>query len=197
MKTNQPRTAPVGARRRLLKCATLTAAAALTAPLEAADKASRKLAKSPLAVGDILAFPSWEEDGRLLTADDLIIDAPPLLVYPQDRASGVTRERSRLNQILVMRFDPELLDDTLTSRAVDGILAYSGVCTHTACGVSEWEASQRHLVCPCHGSTFDPLKNGQRVSGPAPRGLPWIGLEQDKQHFVINSEFSAKAGART
>ena len=42
--------------------------------------------------------------------------------------------------------------------------AYSAVCTHEGCIVAY---KKGRLVCPCHGSIFDPANNARVVSGPA------------------------------
>ena len=55
-------------------------------------------------------------------------------------------------------------------------VAYSAVCTHQQCIVDYQKQSSR-LVCPCHGSIFDPSKNAQVVTGPAPRPLPEIPIK--------------------
>lgn len=44
--------------------------------------------------------------------------------------------------------------------------AVSPICTHQGCTV---DISGTHLICPCHGSTYD--RTGQVVRGPAPRSL--------------------------
>lgn len=48
----------------------------------------------------------------------------------------------------------------------DRFAVLSPVCTHRGCTV---EAQGEHLVCPCHGSTFD--RSGAVVRGPAERPL--------------------------
>lgn len=178
-------------RRRLL-CAAV--AAGLVAPLNgfAADADPSKAAAAP---GDVLAFASWEDEPRALTVNDVELDAAPLSVYPQDPVSGVTRENSRLNQILVLRLDPTSLDETTRARAVEGIVAYSAICTHAACAVSEWQAETRHLVCPCHSSAYDPAKAAARVSGPTVRALPALPLKRVGDQIVIAGPFSAALGA--
>ena len=39
--------------------------------------------------------------------------------------------------------------------SVDGIVAYSKICTHVGCPVGLYEQQTHHLLCPCHQSTFD------------------------------------------
>jgi len=49
----------------------------------------------------------------------------------------------------------------------------SRVCTHLGCDISPASKGllqADRLVCPCHGSTFL-VKDGSRVSGPAPNGV--------------------------
>jgi cytochrome b6-f complex iron-sulfur subunit len=53
-------------------------------------------------------------------------------------------------------------------------VAYSAVCTHQGCTVG-YEGEE--LVCPCHGSIFDPANGAQVVNGPASRPLPVIPVE--------------------
>ena len=180
-------------RRRLL-CAAV--AAGLAAPLSSLA-ADADPSKAAAAAGDVLAFASWEDQARTLSVNDVELDAAPLLVYPHDPVSGVTRENSRLNQILVLRLEPSTLDDTTRARAVDGIVAYSAICTHAACAVSEWQAETRHLVCPCHSSAYDPAKGAARVTGPTVRALPALPLKRVGDQIVIAGPFSAALGAPT
>ena len=47
--------------------------------------------------------------------------------------------------------------------------AFSAVCTHMGCVVSQ--ISDGTIDCPCHGSQFS-IKDGSVVGGPAPNPLP-------------------------
>ena len=47
--------------------------------------------------------------------------------------------------------------------------AFSAVCTHVGCIMSE--VANGTIDCPCHGSEFK-ITNGAVVTGPAPRPLP-------------------------
>ena len=53
-------------------------------------------------------------------------------------------------------------------------VAYSAVCTHRGCTVGYKDGK---LACPCHGSVFDPAKDGAVEAGPAPSPLPQIPVE--------------------
>jgi rieske iron-sulfur protein len=191
--TNGPaQTSCASAPRRRLLCAAMVAG--LSGPL-ASLAAESDPSKQPPAPGDQLAFASWEDDVRAVTPADIELDAAPLSVYPQDPTSGVTRENSRLNQILLLRLDPARLDEATRARAVDGLVAYSAICTHAACAVSEWAADKRHLVCPCHSSEYDPAKGAARVTGPTARPLPALPIKIVGDKIVIAGPFSAALGA--
>lgn len=53
-----------------------------------------------------------------------------------------------------------------------GYSAVSPICTHLGCTV---EIAGAHLVCPCHGSTYD--RAGQVLRGPASRALREFPVE--------------------
>jgi Rieske Fe-S protein len=148
----------------------------------------------PPQVGDLLATPSWDDQPRVITPADIKPDAAPLMVFPQDPASGTTREASRLNQILLVRLTPDKLDETTAAHAADGILAYAGTCTHTGCAVTEWNDKVLHFVCPCHLSEFDPARAALRVAGPAPRPLPALPLKIEAGKLLVAGPFTARVG---
>lgn len=56
------------------------------------------------------------------------------------------------------------------------LFAYSAVCTHQRCTVAYGQDTQK-LLCPCHGSVFDPADGAKVEAGPAPRPLPELPLE--------------------
>jgi|TARA_Y100000814_G_scaffold276794_1_gene237294 rieske iron-sulfur protein len=151
--------------------------------------------KHAVKVGDQLCLPSWEEDGRKVRPEDVLLNQPPLLVYPCEPESGVIKDRSRLNQILVARLEKNSLDKVTSENSADGVVAYSGLCTHTACAVSEWDESASVLVCPCHGSEFNPSQSGIRMNGPAPRSLPALPISLIDNSYVVTALFTSKVGS--
>jgi rieske iron-sulfur protein len=152
--------------------------------------------KIPPQTGDEIVFPSWESEDRIVLLDDVPIDGPPLLAYPRDPASKTPREKSRLNQILLVRFDPSELGAKTAALAVSGVVAYSGVCTHTGCSVTEWNVEARNFLCPCHASQFDPRQHAKIIGGPAPRPLPMLPLALEDNVLKVGGPFSAKVGAK-
>jgi ubiquinol-cytochrome c reductase iron-sulfur subunit len=68
---------------------------------------------------------------------------------------------------------------------VNGIVAYSKICTHVGCPISLNERTTHHLLCPCHQSTFDLADAGHVVFGPAGRPLPQLELEVDDEGYLV------------
>ena len=66
--------------------------------------------------------------------------------------------------------DPKTGDPGLVLQLTkDQFVAYDAVCPHAGCTVG-YSPGARLIVCPCHGSEFDP-STGSVVNPPAPRGL--------------------------
>lgn len=61
--------------------------------------------------------------------------------------------------------------------------AFSSVCPHQGCQVGS--VSAEAIVCPCHGSRFDP-KTGEVTAGPAEKGLPAkkVAVQGSKLHIT-------------
>ena len=70
----------------------------------------------------------------------------------------------------------------------EGFFAYSRVCTHAGCAVSQYEDETRRSLCPCHQSTFDLLRRRRPVAGPAARPLPQLPLAIDAGRLPRRAE---------
>lgn len=66
----------------------------------------------------------------------------------------------------------------------EDVVAYSTVCTHQGCTV-EYDAEDKILKCPCHGSSFDPADGAAVVTGPAERPLPSVPVVVDEDAGVL------------
>jgi len=62
--------------------------------------------------------------------------------------------------------------------------AVSRVCTHLGCRVN-YREHKGLIECPCHSSRF--RKNGERISGPATRGLAVFPVEIVREHGEIKT----------
>lgn len=68
-------------------------------------------------------------------------------------------------------------------RAKEGYFyALSAVCTHLGC-IANWKAEDGIVACPCHGSKFD--REGNVITGPAPRPLPRFAISLDDQGTLV------------
>jgi rieske iron-sulfur protein len=161
--------------------------------VEAAQSDPRRL---PPQAGDALVIIDDAGQASPLRASTLVTDASPLPAWPASADLAVTRDRSRLNQLLVLKLDPDSLDATARRHAHDGIVVYAGVCSHATCPVSEWKAETRRLVCPCHGSEYDAAAHARVVTGPATRALPMLSIEVRDDVLRVVKPFAGKPGAR-
>jgi thiosulfate dehydrogenase [quinone] large subunit len=67
----------------------------------------------------------------------------------------------------------------------DQVVAFSSTCTHEGCAVS-YEKSRELLVCPCHGATFDPVRDAAPTA-PATQPLPRINVSIDSTGRIVES----------
>lgn len=152
-------------------------------PARAQDDDPRS--QRPIA-GDRLVLADATDAPTPLRADDVAADATkPLVALPFDLASGIVRDASKLNRVLLVRLGAQ------------EIAAFSAICTHEACAISAWIPAEQRLLCPCHFSKFDVRDGGAVVEGPAPRGLPRLPLRVDEGDvLVVDGGFSAPPGVR-
>ncbi len=148
--------------------------------------------------GDLLVFSEGDKAGKLITAADVPAGGPPVHAWPKDPTTSVVRSASRLNEILIIRLDPAELDEKTRARAVDGIIAYSAICSHAGCPVTAWVKSdvgeKEVFKCMCHNSEFDPRGGAQVVFGPAPRRLAALPLELADGSLSVAGKFIGKVG---
>ena len=186
-------------RRRSLLLTALAAGAYLAAKPLAAEEDQPGSDERPQK-GDLLVYSDGEHEGGVIKPGDLQLDGPPLHAWPKDPKSSVIRKGSRLNEILLVRLDPGELDDASRSRSADGIIAYSLVCTHAGCPISEWVKSdvgdKNVLKCPCHNSEFNLREGGQVVFGPAPRRLAALPLAITDGSLTVAATFVGKVGGQ-
>jgi len=161
------------------------------AAAQAADAASRARPEP----GDRLVIAGAEDDRRPITQDDLTVGGPQLLAWAMQPGTGTVRSASRLNQVLLIRLDPKDLDPATLQRSANGIVAYSAVCTHQQCPVTEWKQEKAALHCACHGSEFDARNGAKVVGGPAPRPLAALPVRLEDGVVVVGGRFLGRVGA--
>jgi ubiquinol-cytochrome c reductase iron-sulfur subunit len=146
--------------------------------------------------GDELKTTSWKAGSRLVTDPG---DRP---IRPEDLEVGSVaqtlpelapgKDHHSLNDIakdavLLIRLRPEEfnLDAERLSWTYEGIIAFSKICSHMGCAVALYEQSTKHLLCPCHQSTFDVTRAAKVIFGPAARPLPQLAITVDEEGYLI------------
>lgn len=119
-----------------------------------------------------------------------LVNAEPEAMYPTEEngypeVSGheVLVWKSKA-AVIVVRMEPKDLSKETANWSVNGIVAYSKVCTHVGCPISLYERTTHHVLCPCHQSTFDLADKGKVVFGPAARALPQLELGVDDDGYL-------------
>jgi ubiquinol-cytochrome c reductase iron-sulfur subunit len=130
--------------------------------------------------------PEWIRVGQLVNAEpEIFYNGEP---YGEETIEGHEQliEKTKA-AIIVVRMQPDDITpaEGRENWGVDGILAYSKICTHVGCPISLWEQQTHHLLCPCHQSTFDLADNGKVIFGPAARALPQLPLAVDDEGYLI------------
>lgn len=144
--------------------------------------------------GDLLVFFDGEHEGAVVKPTDLKRDAPQELAWAFDPVKKIARDGSRLNMVVLMRFDPTTLGPTEAPRAAEGVVAYSAICTHQQCTVTDWLKTKQVMRCPCHQSEYDPRHGARVVGGPAPRSLPALPLKIADGALTVAAPFTSRVG---
>lgn len=130
-------------------------------------------------------------DGTYIKPDDIAVDGV-VTAFPDGHPGAAD------SPTLVIRTRPDQtfdLPDDRQAWIVDGIVAYSKLCTHVGCPVGLYQAGEGKLLCPCHQSTFNVLEGAKPVFGPAARSLPQLPLDVDGDGYLIaTDDFSGPVG---
>jgi rieske iron-sulfur protein len=176
-------------RRRVIQLAV----AGLVAPVSTLGSAQTK-ALGPQA-GELLVIEDTEGEPQPLKLNDIAV-GKPVLAFPYDAASKTVRDDTRLNKVLLIRFNDADLEGDNRARAAGGVLAFSAICTHQACDVKTWLPNDKSVVCFCHSSKFNVLDGASVMTGPAPRPLPTLPLKLDGTQLVVAGSFSSAPGGQ-
>jgi rieske iron-sulfur protein len=178
------------ARRGLLRAA-FGAGVGFSLPRGALARGDRPSSEEPPEPGDVFVFPLGDHQGETIAPRDIPLGGPQVPAWPMDPKTKLVRKGSPLNQVLLLRLDPHELDEDTAARSADGILAYSGLCTHAGCPVIGWVEDQgtRVLKCFCHQSEFDPRHGASVVFGPAPRQLAALPVEIVAGTLIVAGKF--------
>ncbi|CAB4876183.1 unannotated protein [freshwater metagenome] len=144
---------------------------------------------------DDLTKTSWKAGTRLVTdpgdrpirPEDLEVGAVAQTL--PELASGEKRTLNNIGKdaVLLIRLRPEEfnLDAERLSWTHEGIIAFSKICSHMGCAVALYEQQTKHLLCPCHQSTFDVTRAAKVIFGPAARPLPQLAITIDADGYLV------------
>ncbi len=144
-------------------------------------------------LGDRLRTTAWKDGSKLVRVDGTPVKASDLevdsivTVFPEGHTGPDDTFTMANSATVLIRVPPgelELPADRL-AEAPQGLIAFSKVCTHAGCPVALYRAAARQLFCPCHQSTFDVLRGGKRIFGPAVRPLEQLPLRIDPDGTVV------------
>ena len=166
-------------------------ATGIAVPMSALGQPPNRLRPQP---GDQLVFEEGPNQDALVRPELLELEKRPLSALARDPATQVLRDGSRLNRIMIMRIDPELMSARYQANVAEGVIAYSAVCTHTGCDVTNWDEGQLRMACPCHESQFDIYDGAKVVGGPAPRPLAMLPLEVVDGIVLVAGGFRGRVG---
>lgn len=147
----------------------------------------------PPQPGDHFVHMTGPRKGQPVLVEDISVGVTQTQAWPAD-ASGLVRNGRLLNIVILCRLEGDGISTETQAHMADGIVAYSGMCTHQGCPVNAWSTVKSAFVCSCHGSTYDPKNNAEVVAGPAPRSLPFLGLKSDNGMLVVTTGFSGRVG---
>jgi Rieske Fe-S protein len=168
--------------------------AVLTSPDSPASTTPDPATSAPPEENDRLVFAYGEREGSVVRPEDLTVGAEQTFAWAMQPGTGLVRNGTRLYQILLVRLDPASLAAASLARAVEGIVAYSGVCTHTGCDVTGWHADTRRFQCPCHESQFDPGDGARVIGGPALWPLAALPLTTIDGELAVAGPFEGRVG---
>lgn len=186
-------------RRALLTALAGCACLAAIEPASADDDEQPGASERPQKA-DLLVRAEGDKAGQVIKSDDLTLGGPPVRAWPQDPKTSVVRKGSRLNEVVLVKLDPNEFDDATRARAPDGIVCYSVICSHAGCPVTAWvkqeQGDKTVLKCMCHNSEYDPRQSAQVVFGPAPRRLAALPLTVADGAITVAAPFVGKVGAQ-
>jgi len=134
---------------------------------------------------------------RRIKASDLevgsVAQVMPEFANPKDRhLDDIAKDALLLIRLRPSEFN---LEPDRLAMTHEGIIAFSKICSHMGCAVALYEQTTKHLLCPCHQSTFDVTRAAKVIFGPAARPLPQLDITVDDEGYLIaRKPFSEPVG---
>lgn len=142
-----------------------------------------------------LSTTNWASGVRLVTdpggqpikGTDLEIGSVAQVLPQLPEGTERSLENIGKDAVLLIRIRPEEfnLNAERLSWTYNGIIAFSKICSHMGCAVALYEQQTKHLLCPCHQSTFDVTRAAKVIFGPAARPLPQLAIGVDSEGYLV------------
>ncbi|MBV9173731.1 MAG: ubiquinol-cytochrome c reductase iron-sulfur subunit [Chloroflexi bacterium] len=139
----------------------------------AAALKSLMVEKPLIATGDVLTYAdatTGGQPGQPFKAADLPVNGSVQL-FP------IGKNANQDNLVQLVRIAP--------GNAVAGLVAYSAICTHLGCAVNQKLNRDNLILCPCHGSMYDPASHAAVRRGPTDRALPELPIADGPNGTVV------------
>lgn len=156
-------------------------------------QSSKANERKPITAGDKLVYAMGPKKGQKITQESLKLDKGAL-AFPLGK-------EEHLNLIMIIHeMQAEFKPPTHLNWVLNGIVAYSAICTHMGCTVdwhpkSQTPAPYPHIFCPCHQSMYNIFEGAKVVSGPAPRPLPQLPIKFGaNDEIVADGDFDGPVG---
>ncbi|WP_171034219.1 QcrA and Rieske domain-containing protein [Lichenicoccus roseus] len=171
--------------------------AALAGSAAHADDGDDPNAVAPPKADDLLIQATGGDAGKPIGVDAFTTPNTLIQAWAKDPKTGVVRNLSRLNRILLVKIDPAGMDDATRARSVNGVVAYSDFCVHAGCWIETYHAQENVIICHCHSSLYDPRHGAEVTGGPAKGPLAALSLKLVDGHFVAAAPFVGHLGIIT
>ena len=127
-----------------------------------------------------------DPEGTAIRASDVTLGSV-FHVLPEgvESTEHPLNEKTKASVLLVRLDETKIKSQRQRDWGVDGIVAYSKICTHVGCPVGLYEQQTHHLLCPCHQSTFDMTDDCKVIFGPAKRPLPQLKISVDSEGYLV------------
>jgi ubiquinol-cytochrome c reductase iron-sulfur subunit len=154
----------------------------------------KQLEKTNWSAGTRLVL---DPSNRPVKPEDLEVGSVAQILPELPKGVERTLENIGTDAVLLIRIRPEEfnLSPEKLSWTHEGIIAFSKICSHMGCAVALYEQQTKHLLCPCHQSTFDVTRGAKVIFGPAARPLPQLPITVDADGYLVaKSPFNEPIG---
>lgn len=148
--------------------------------------------KMPPLKGDILVHAQESKEGQIIKLSEVgpqLVRAWPM--GKNENGENVIRKGDPNNVLALYRFPRgQIVAPTNLEATIDGeTVAYSDICTHAGCSVSDSDVNPGQMRCPCHSGQYDPKRAAVVVGGPPPRPLAQLPIALQDDNLVVAGYF--------